>query len=95
MSCPWRKEWSLRGTTPPRGERRAYPAAGYLAQRDLRAAVARHGEDHRATHAARGRAMYYLGLVPQRGLVTPAAIAWLRESGAIEGYLNRAERRTR
>lgn len=40
-----------------------------------------------------GRLMVYQGRVPQRGLASPEAVAWERESGREPGYYNRRARR--
>jgi hypothetical protein len=54
--------------------------------------VAKLGADHPAARAALGRLRFYQGYVPQLGDISPEAIAWHRESGAIVGWWNRAER---
>lgn len=64
-----------------------------LARMRWRGLVDEHGEDHPAARAALGRYLALRGWVPQRGLKTPEAVAWLRASGAIAGYRNRRERR--
>jgi hypothetical protein len=51
------------------------------------------GDDHPAARAALGRWLVYRKWTPQRGLFTPEAIAWHRESRAAAGYMNRSERR--
>lgn len=63
------------------------------ASADYAAARAARGEDHPAARAALGRLLYYRGWVPQRGLATPEAVAWHRESGSDPGHMNRAMRR--
>jgi hypothetical protein len=60
---------------------------------DLTRAIARHGEDHPAAHAAFGRLRYHRGDAPQRGSTSAEAIAWYREARAIPGYWNRSARR--
>lgn len=65
------------------------------AVRDHRAAVALHGEDHPAARAAYGRMLAHFNWAPQRGLNTPEAISWHRETGADPGYMNRTHRRHR
>lgn len=51
------------------------------------------GDEHPAVRAALGRLLALSGMVPQRDSVTPEAVAWHRESGAIPGWRNRAARR--
>lgn len=64
-----------------------------LARMRHRALVERLGEQHPAAQAALGRYWAVSGsAVPQRGLVSPAAVAWTRESGAIPGWMNQRER---
>jgi len=90
---PWRKHWRTGESTPPR--QHASRIVGRVrAMRELDAANELHGADHPATRAARGRYLYYLGSVPQRGAESPEAVAWFRESGISPGYLNRARRRS-
>lgn len=72
--------------------RSTFGSPGIAAYRYRRLA-AQLGEDHPATRAARGRLLYYQGAVPQIGLRSVEAVAWLRESGAIRGCWNRSERR--
>lgn len=72
--------------------RSTFGSRGIAGYRHARLAQAL-GPDHPATRAAWGRLAYYLGHVPQRHLATPEAVAWLRESRAITGYMNRGERR--
>jgi len=50
-------------------------------------------EEHPAIRAAIGRVLFHQRAVPQLDARTPEAIAWMRESGARPGYLNRTERR--
>lgn len=51
------------------------------------------GDDHPATRAALGRWLEARGAEPQRGSVTPEAIAWHRASAANPGFFNRHHRR--
>lgn len=57
------------------------------------AAEAALGADHPAARAALGRELEAVGAVPQRGSITPEAIAWHRQSGAQMGLRNRRWRR--
>ena len=93
------KHWHREQTAPLGALRRMsgqyYSAVG--ARGDYERARARHGDDHPATRAARGRLLFHEGWVPspvwQPSSPCIERVAWYRESGAIEGYLNRAERK--
>ncbi len=94
----WRKEWRNGVSTKPLGERSAELGprlSEKFAREEYRAALSSVGADHPRTRAAHGRLLFYQGCVPQRDLITIEAIAWLRESGAIFGYMNRGERRAK
>ena len=71
--------------------RLTFGSPGLAAYRHRRL-LAELGPDHPATRAALGRLRYHRGDVPQRGASSVEAIAWYRESGAIDGYWNRAQR---
>ena len=93
----WMKHWRTGESVPePRGRRVEHfgPALARRLAADRHAVVQRElGDDHPATRAARGRLAYHQGMVPQLGSTSLEAIGWYRESGQIEGYLNRTERR--
>jgi hypothetical protein len=72
----------------PRGAKRMLAIRRYHVLRESR------GDAHPATRAAYGRLLFHLGHVPQRGSRSIEAVAWLRESGAMLGVLNRRERRS-
>lgn len=63
------------------------------ARRELARAIERHGEDHPASRAARGRFWFYAGRVPQRGATSIEAVAWARESAGSRPVWNRTQRR--
>ena len=66
----------------------------YLARWRASALADSLGVEHPAAQAALGRFYALSGsAVPQRSAVDPASVAWHRQSGAVSGYRNRAERR--
>lgn len=62
------------------------------ARGDVALAIKVVGDGSAAHHAALGRLYVHTGMVPQRGLATPEAVGWERESGREPGYLNRRMR---